>query len=137
MRWNPASLRLLLGVLLLLPFFVLACGNEEKVVERIVPTPHPTTGLIEGDVQDKGTGVPGASVTLNPGGLQATTDSQGKFSYQDVDVGAYSLTVAATGYNTVTRSNVIVVRGGTTNLVFALLAVGAAPVIRDSSMSES
>jgi len=132
MRWNPASLRLLLGVLLLLPFFVLACGNEEKVVERIVPTPHPTTGLIEGDV-----GVPGASVTLNPGGLQATTDSQGKFSYQDVDVGAYSLTVAATGYNTVTRSNVIVVRGGTTNLVFALLAVGAAPVIRDSSMSES
>jgi len=137
MRWNSASLRLLLGVLLLIPFFILACGNDEKVVERIVPTPPPTKGLIEGDVQDKGTGVPGASVTLNPGGLQATTDSQGKFSYQDVDVGAYSLTVAATGYNTVTRSSVIVVGGSTTNLIFDLLAVGAAHVTRGSSTSGS
>ena len=132
MTRNYASLRLLFGVLLLLPFFLFACGGDETVVEKIVPTPPPTTGLIEGDV-----GVPGASVTLNPGGLQATTDSQGKFSFQDVDVGAYSLTVAATGYNTVTRSSVIVVGGSTTNLIFDLLAVGAAPVTRGSSTSGS
>ena len=49
MTRNYASLRLLFGVLLLLPFFLFACGGDETVVEKIVPTPPPTTGLIEGE----------------------------------------------------------------------------------------
>jgi hypothetical protein len=42
--------------------------------------------------------IEGASVTVEPGGLNATTDAAGEFEVGPLDAGAYSLAVRAEGY---------------------------------------
>ncbi|MEW6441532.1 MAG: carboxypeptidase regulatory-like domain-containing protein [bacterium] len=117
----------LLWVVLLLPLALAACSDDDNGGEKTGAVQPEELGVINGLVQDRGTAVPGASVTLTPGNQQATTDAEGRFSFGDLEVGVYSLTVSSAGHNTVKRSNVIVVTGSSTDLVFALLAVGTAP----------
>jgi hypothetical protein len=64
-----------------------------------------TFGSIQGTVHDaSGAVVPGATVTLLNTGTSAkrdvTTDSTGNFVFSNVDVGTYSITIAAAGFET-------------------------------------
>lgn len=59
------------------------------------------TGSINGIVTDatsKGTPIQGATVTLNPTGLKTTTGSDGRYEFQDLEVGQYTVQVLASGY---------------------------------------
>ena len=72
-------------------------GNpKEGAIDRYRPAHHAaTTGLIEGTVSDAGSHerVPGAVVTASRGGdtdaLQAVTDDQGRYRFDDVPPGTY------------------------------------------------
>ena len=59
------------------------------------------TGSINGIVTDatsKGTPIQGATVTLNPTGLKTTTGSDGRYEFQDLEVGQYTVQILASGY---------------------------------------
>ena len=62
-----------------------ACGDD--------PVPPPPTGTISGKVMVESQGIDGATVTLNTG-VSATTASGGAFSFQEVDAGAYTVTLS-------------------------------------------
>jgi hypothetical protein len=64
-----------------------------------------TFGSILGTVRDvTGAVVPGAQVTLTNRGTTATrtqtSDATGNYTFNNVDVGSYSLTIAAAGFQT-------------------------------------
>ncbi|MGH7895065.1 MAG: carboxypeptidase regulatory-like domain-containing protein, partial [Candidatus Binatia bacterium] len=65
----------------------------------------PTSAVLEGRVRDGGTvsGIAGATVALAGGG-SATTDSGGAYRIPGLAPGAVSITVSATGYQTITAS---------------------------------
>ena len=83
----------------------------ERLAAGALDTPSSTTtqtdaeapsavGSITGVVLDIGTGagVPGATVTVAPGGVTATTDADGVFTFGEVEPGAYTITVIAEGF---------------------------------------
>ena len=55
-----------------------------------------------GYISEAGTGtkLPGATITLEPYGLTATTDSNGYFLFNQLYEGSYALTAALGGYKT-------------------------------------
>ena len=59
-------------------------------------------GGIVGSVSDKTTGepVPTVRLTLNPGGASTVTGTDGSFSFQNLNHGEYTVTLAKDGYNT-------------------------------------
>ena len=69
------------------------------------------TGSISGivtdaTVQDKS--IQGATVTLNPTGLKATTGSDGRYEFEDLEMGQYTVQVQAQGYvSTTMRVDVV------------------------------
>lgn len=72
-------------------FFVLAgCSGGDNGTE---PEPTPETGAISGTVVEGSAGVPGAAIALSGGGGTATTNANGEFSFSNVEVGSYTLTV--------------------------------------------
>jgi hypothetical protein len=88
------------------------------------------TGSIQGTVLDaSGAVVPDAAVTLtnvSTGVRQATkTDGSGVYSYPSLIVGTYSVSVTAPGFETYTKSN-IVLEVGSNIAVDVKLTVGAA-----------
>ncbi len=71
-------------------------------------------GNVHGYVSDEETGEPirTASVTINPGGKKTVTGSDGRFEYQNLEAGQYTLQIAKDGYQT-NVGNVTVVPGQT------------------------
>jgi hypothetical protein len=83
-----------------------------------------TTGAVEGIVQDQsGTAVPGASVSITSDrGVRrsATTDNDGFFRAPRLPIGAYSVTVSATGYKDLPDQAVLVNIGDSAAYTFTL-----------------
>ncbi|GAB4256141.1 MAG: hypothetical protein Kow0092_01950 [Deferrisomatales bacterium] len=81
------------------------------MVERFRLRAEPP-GALEGRVVDRetGAGVPGAVLSLSPGGLTAVADPAGAYRFSEVPGGAYDLTAAAPGYSSERRP--VTVTGG-------------------------
>ncbi len=74
-------------------------------------------GAINGNVTDpSGAVVPGASVKATNNATaavhEATTTSDGEFSFQDLILGTYTVTVTSAGFNPVKVENIVVTAGG-------------------------
>jgi len=83
------------------------------------------TGKIAGTVTDSsGAGVPGATVTVQGSALMAprvaTTQSDGSFFFDFVDIGTYDVTVAAKGFKTALEKGVAITAGFSATLNIAL-----------------
>ena len=79
------------------------------------------TGSVQGTVTDTtGAAVGGANVTLTNDATQvkhtATTDKQGLYSFPNINVGTYTLTVADQGFKTYTQHNVVLEVGSSLGL---------------------
>ena len=86
-----------------------------------------TSGYLVGTVSDQNNApLPGALVSVEnqDNGLlrDAVVDSRGNFRFPNLPVGAYSLTITLTGFQTQKRSDVQVGIGNKTNLSFTLKA---------------
>lgn len=81
-----------------------------------------TTGKIAGNLVDQKTGeaLPGANVVLEGTNMGAATDMQGDYFIINVPPGNYSVKASMMGYQTITKTNVQVFVGRTTNLDFKL-----------------
>jgi hypothetical protein len=75
-------------------------GTFSKVNSATINTDvAPTTFAISGTVlQDGTTALPGVQMTLNPGAMNATTDSAGDYQFSGVSNGAYTVTPELSGY---------------------------------------
>jgi len=80
-------------------------------------------GMVRGTVRDKASGapIPGAEVRLEPAGPAMPTDQAGRFLFEAVPAGTYTLTVFRDGYATWTRS--VQVTGETISIVVRLSAL--------------
>ncbi len=89
------------------------------------PAPGPGLGAVAGTVTDSATGAPifGATVALAPGGLAATTGSDGTYQVGGVSAGSYTVTATAPGKQS--ASAPVTVGSGTST-------VNLAPNLRDS-----
>jgi urease beta subunit len=87
-------------------------------------------GTIAGTVKNQQNApIMGATVTC--GDVTATTDNSGAYSMQ-VPAGTHSVTASATGYDSVTQDNVIVVTGQTTTVNFILPPSSTIIILEDS-----
>lgn len=94
-------------------------------------------GTVSGTVTDPaGAVVAGATVTLTStdtsNARTATTNDEGFYRFDAVDLGNYSVGVAATGFGTLTKTN-IVVNANQTSVIDASLAPGGTDVSVDVS----
>ena len=64
-----------------------------------------TTGAIYGIVNDADSGEPvsGVHVVLNPGGKTTNTGSDGRYEFQDMEPGQYTIQISKNGYKTNTK----------------------------------
>jgi hypothetical protein len=110
--------------------FASACGGggagdqDDKggVVAPLAPAPPPPpTSTLSGSVNDEGdlTPVPGAVVTVD--GISATTSSEGQFTLTKVPVGAVTVRIVKSGFDTLTRA--IPTQAGSNYRVFSLTRV--------------
>lgn len=91
-------------------------------------------GTVVGTVEDQsGAAVPSATVTLTSKGtgltLTGTGDSEGRFTFNNVLAGNYTLSVKATGFKPLTESNVDVAIGRVSRLALKLEIGGSAEQI--------
>ena len=86
-------------------------------------TQSATAHKIGGYVYKTGTsqGIAGATITANPGGYSATTDSAGHYSLSVAD-GTYTISVSASGYQSTSAS--VTVSGADVNQDFNLIQTG-------------
>ena len=99
---------------------MIACDSNSGSSDTGDKTPPDNvSGNVSGVVQDAGTGtlLPNIAVTLNS--VQTTTDSDGRFAFQDVAVGSKVLEATTTGYGTYTEE--INVQSGTNNHDISLI----------------
>ncbi|HKY29993.1 MAG TPA: TonB-dependent receptor, partial [Pyrinomonadaceae bacterium] len=99
-------------------------------------------GALEGTVVDQNEAiVQGASVTLknNATGAEtkATTDERGRFNYQNLEPGSYSITVEKTGFRKSVTSDVIVKVGAVTPLNISLAVGDAREVVEVTAGAEA
>ena len=76
-----------------------------------IPLTATAYSTVLGTITDQATGLPlpGATVALNIGGASVISDATGGFTFgSTITLGAYSVTVAKTGYQTTTKSNLLV-----------------------------
>lgn len=79
----------------------------------------PTTGTLSGKVTDASTSNPINEATVSANGYSTSTDSQGNYSFS-VPKGTYTVTASASGYESQTKSDIVVTAGATTTLDFSL-----------------
>lgn len=104
-----------------------ACGGDGS--GGTGPVPPSTTGSISGEVKAGSTAVPNAQVALSGGGTQ-TTNTNGQFSFSNLEPRTYTLTVQlpqgfTLGSETATKS-VAVTAGGTASVSFGVRVIPAA-----------
>lgn len=92
-------------------------------------------GTVSGIVTDpQGANVAGANVTLLNTGTNTTrtttTNDEGFYRFDAVDLGNYTVTISATGFGELIKTNVIV-NAGQTSTIDAQLAVGAQSITVD------
>ena len=83
-----------------------------------------TGSILVKAVDDQGSTVPGATVTLTssvlPAPLAGVTDSTGVYRYPSLAVGVYSLKVSLQGFQTVNQANIIVTQSQTASVELAM-----------------
>ncbi len=119
---NPGSLNLVKGLTLLLCFAMLML--------TAVSSRAGTGGSVSGTVKDaSGAVVPGASVSVNNldtgVGVRLTTNGRGFYSFPEVPVGRYTLTIEKTGFRPYQRT-AIAIDTDSAFIVDVVLEVGAA-----------
>lgn len=80
-----------------------------------------TAGCVTGKISiEDGSALPGVTVILAGPSLPSTcmrsTDADGKYRFEEINPGMYSLRFEADGYQVVTRSNVKIVSGCATHI---------------------
>ncbi len=102
-RWNVPALALALALVPAYAFAQLQTGS-----------------ILVKTVDDQGSSVPGATVTLTspvlPAALTGVTDSTGVYRFPSLGVGIYTIKIALKGFATVTRENVAVIQNQTANV---------------------
>jgi len=109
-----------------------------------------TTGSISGAVQDpSGAAIPNAKVEVTgptlPRALESTTDATGNYTFTNVPAGKYVVAASVTGFSTMKKTDVNVVLGRTSQLIFKLevgqvtesVVVSADAVMVDTTSSSS
>lgn len=88
-----------------------------------IPSTHAQTkGAIAGKVTDTGGGVlQGATVTVDPGGINAVTDTQGQFLVNNLAPGDHTITITYLGFGKFTQT--VAVKPGQTASLEAKLSV--------------
>lgn len=110
-RWNRSPLALCCLTLFVLFLAALRPAHGQAT----------TTGNLAGTVTDpSGAAVPKATLTINNPLVGASvtqhTNSEGGYSFADLQVGVYTLTVTAPGFSTTVIQNVIIDTGRSSNL---------------------
>jgi Carboxypeptidase regulatory-like domain/TonB-dependent Receptor Plug Domain len=85
------------------------------------------TGNIQGDVKDQsGAVVPNATITATSGQrtLTTTSDSEGRYRFNNLQPGVYILSLTAAGFSDLKRDNVTVEIGKTLQVNFDIVPVG-------------
>jgi hypothetical protein len=88
-------------------------------------------GNLQGSVTVGGSPVSGATVTASP--YSTTTDGSGNYFLGPIPAGTYTVTAAATGYNTGTANGVVIANGLTTTQNFTLTAATASACFTDTT----
>lgn len=85
------KLKLALGVIIAFTLCLTVSCNKEN---------EKTTGQIQGVVTDASTNAPiqGVSITIDPSGMSAVTNSDGSYEFVDLDPGQYTLKAVKEGY---------------------------------------
>jgi len=80
-------------------------------------------GVLMGQVKDSVTKEPivGASITVTPGPLNATSMSQGEYYVTNMTPGSYTVEVSASGHDSETRPSVTINAASTTEAIFLLV----------------
>lgn len=96
----------LLIVVMMATFALCTMTSCEKVNEITNPTKY---GRIQGIVTNYTTGEPlqGVNISLSPSGLSAVTGSDGRYEFNDIEVGQYTVQGMKTGFETNTKSIVV------------------------------
>lgn len=78
----------------------------EKIDDITNPTKY---GRIQGIVTNYTTGEPlqGVNISLSPSGLSAVTGSDGRYEFNDIEVGQYTVQGMKTGFETNTKSIIV------------------------------
>lgn len=97
-------------------------GTLQVLVRGAVyPRPRCTAGpAAMGTLYPRGEPVQGARVTLEPGGLAGTTDSDGRLQLVDVPEGRYTLRVSASTFGSPEAETVMIVAGKSSTLAINL-----------------
>lgn len=95
-------------------------GTWVTVNFPLKPAPAAITGTVVSKLT--GLGISGATVSLSPGGLTATTGANGAFTFPSVNPGTYTLTVTAPLYTSATKT-VSVDEGQTLTLTIRLRTI--------------
>ena len=97
---------LLLIAIMMATFALCTMTSCEKVEEITNPTKY---GRIQGIVTNYTTNEPlqGVNISLSPSGLSAVTGSDGRYEFNNIEVGQYTLQGMKTGFETNTKSIVV------------------------------
>ncbi len=84
----------------------------------------PARGSLAGTVADAGGGIlPGARITVDPGGQNAVVDGQGNFLFTNLAAGSYTVKIAALGFEDFSQP--VTVNGGSTAETHAVMRISA------------
>jgi len=105
------------------------CGNASygEVEDYSIMSGDPTFGNLEGTVTDADSGDPIEGATVTAGSNSTTTDSDGDYSFMDINTGTYTVSCTASGYVGQNETGVVVLEGQTTTLDFAMVEQEAPP----------
>jgi thermitase len=98
-------------------------GGRINAYQAVQTSTTVANGSIAGMVKDSATEMPISGATVTDGTRSALTDASGYYIIDMLPVGNYTLTASATDYTDKSQP-VSVVAGQTTNVVFALSAIG-------------